>query len=778
MGTGDSVDEPATGSGSDPLAEPPPRLDLDALHAALAGEWGLEGELTALHGERDRNFRVDTGAGHYLLKVHNPADDRSVLDLQCSALRHIRAVAPELPVPAVVVATDGSPWRELVGRDGRRSYAWVMSWLDGRHPAPEELTAPVLQQWGRTAARLGRALRGFVHPAAGYPIAWDVRRLPGLRSRLPAVDPARRPAVAAVLDRFDEHVSADLRPLRAQVVHNDLAPTNVLVDADLAVSGITDFGDMTHTALVCDLAVAAADVLSGRADGLEAVPDLLAGYHEVTPLEPAELALVADLMAGRYAATVLITAWRTREQGWAPEIDAEAHRALERMLDVGLDRLADRFARVLQTTTAVPSGALFGAPSGRSTADLLRARSASMGAQELSYTRPLHLVAGQGVFLQAADGRRYLDAYNNVPVLGHGHPAVVEAACAQLARLNTNSRYLQEAPVALTERLLATMPERFDRVLLVNSGSEANDLAWRIARHATGGTGGLATAFAYHGITEASWAFSPEGWGRTARPQHIRLVPPPPTPPERAAGDVAEAAAGLRAAGHRVAALLVDGVFTSDGVLGPAHAWTTAAAAAVHAAGGLYVADEVQAGHGRTGDALWSFVAGDVPADLVTLGKPMGNGYPVAAVVGPAALVDPFVEDTDYFSTFGGSTAACAAALAVLRVLEEEDVLARVRATGADLLSALRTTATGQAELAGVRGWGLAAAVDVVDPSTGVADPGRAARIVDAVRDRGVLIGRTGATRATLKIRPPLVFAAEHVDLLVEALGDGVAASR
>jgi 4-aminobutyrate aminotransferase-like enzyme/Ser/Thr protein kinase RdoA (MazF antagonist) len=758
----------------DPLSVAPPDLDVEDLHASLARSWGLEGELIPLHGERDRNFRFDTARGTYLLKVHNPADEESVLDLQCSALRHIRAVAPDLPVPDVVPTRDGRPWLEVPGRDGRRSRAWVMTWLSGRHPVPEEMTAPQLRQWGRTAARLGQALRGFVHPAASYPIAWDIRRLPQLRPWLSAVAADRRPAVEAVLDRFDHRVGRELSALRAQVVHNDLAPMNVLVDDSSVISGITDFGDMTHTTLVCDLAVAVADVLSSRQGGLELVPEVLAGYDSVTPLEPAELALVADLMAGRYAATVLITGWRTREHGWAPEIDDEAYRQLEGMLDIGLDALTAEFTASPRTGVSdTTSGVRRPASVRRSTEQLLEARARFLGPQELSYTRPLHVVGGRGVFLEAADGRRYLDAYNNVPVLGHSHPAVVAEVSSQLATLNTNSRYLQEAPVELAERLLATLPERFDRVLLVNSGSEATDLAWRIARHATGAAGGIATRWAYHGITEAISAFSPECWGNAPRPAHIRLVEPPPGD----ASAVAQAVEDLRA-GPGVAAMLVDGVFTSDGIRGPAHEWTRAAAAAVRAGGGLYVADEVQAGHGRTGDALWSFLAGDVPADLVTLGKPMGNGYPVAAVVGPAELVDPFVRDTEYFSTFGGGTAACAAALAVLRTLEQERIVDRVAAVGARLVAALREVTAGTVDAAAVRGWGLAVAFDVLDPVAGRPDPRRAARIVDGMRDRGVLIGRTGRDRATLKIRPPLVFGDEHVELLVDALTATLTAVR
>jgi 4-aminobutyrate aminotransferase-like enzyme len=223
--------------------------------------------------------------------------------------------------------------------------------------------------------------------------------------------------------------------------------------------------------------------------------------------------------------------------------------------------------------------------------------------------------------------------------------------------------------------------------------------------------------------------------------------------------------------------MLVDGVFTSDGIHGPAHAWTAAAAEAVHAAGGLYVADEVQAGHGRTGDHLWSFVAGQVPADLVTLGKPMGNGYPVAAVCGPAELVDPFVADTDYFSTFGGGTAACAAAVAVLAALEEERIVDRVATTGATLRAALADVATGEPRMGEVRSWGLAVAVDLVDEA-GRPDPDHAGRVVEGMRERGVLIGRTGQARATLKIRPPLVFGDEHVALLVDALASTLGADR
>jgi 4-aminobutyrate aminotransferase-like enzyme len=380
-------------------------------------------------------------------------------------------------------------------------------------------------------------------------------------------------------------------------------------------------------------------------------------------------------------------------------------------------------------------------------------------------------VTGSGVELVDVDGRTYMDAYNNVPVLGHSHPAVAAAVTAQMRLLNTNSRYLHEAPVELAERLIATMPDgRLNRVLFVNSGSEANDLAWRIACFATGRTGGAVTAFAYHGVTAATADLSPESWTPDYHPHNVRLVDPPMPAGGDGSRTVSAAAGQLDSAGPGLAALFVDGVFTSDGILGPAVDWTKDAVAAVRAAGGLYIADEVQAGYGRTGEHLWSFAASHLDADLVTLGKPMGNGFPVAAVVGRAELVDAFMKATDYFSTFGGGTVACAAGLAVLRAVEQEGLVANARTVGGHLTTLLGELAGRDATLAPPRSWGLAVGVDVRSadhegPAAGVAE-----RIVDRMRDRGVLIGLTGPARSTLKIRPPLVFSAGHAERLVTEL--------
>jgi 4-aminobutyrate aminotransferase-like enzyme/Ser/Thr protein kinase RdoA (MazF antagonist) len=740
----------------DPLAAAVPAFDAGDVERILAEVWGVSGDLRPLHGERDLNVRVsDTSGVTYVLKVQNPADSPDVIDFQVAAARHIHGVAPQLRISDVIPTRSGRAWTTVTDAHGRRCPVRLLTFLEGHHPGITDLDERDLYAWGRTAAALGRALRGFGHPAAGYPIAWDIKRLPEIRDWANAMEEEHRAPVLDVMARHEARVAPALRCLRAQVIHNDLSKENVLVDDRRRITGITDFGDMTHTALVCDLAVAIADVLDGRADCLNLAESMIAGYASLTPLESEEATLLADLVAGRCAAALTIPAWRRQQRGLPPQPPDGAWAFLRVLQAEGLDRVAARWASAAERP----------AYRRRATDELARARARTLGPLPLSYQRPVHLVAGSGVELYGSDGRTYLDAYNNVPVLGHSHPAVTAAVTAQLRRLNSNSRYLHEAPVELAERLLATMPTTgLDRVLFLNSGSEANDLAWRIACFATGSAGGIVTDFAYHGVTSATAALSPESWSAD-QPAHVRRVDPPLVPaPSRT---VHSAAAELAADGHGLAAMFVDGVFTSDGILGPAHAWTGAAMAAVRAAGGLYVADEVQAGYGRTGDHLWSFAAGHHEVDLVTLGKPMGNGFPVAAVVGRADLIDPFMEATEYFSTFGGSPVACTAALAVLEAVDEHGLVANARSTGAFLAGLLRDLASDEPRLAPPRGWGLSVGVDIRSVDDGLPAPSTARDVVDRMRDRGVLIGLTGSAGSTLKIRPPLVFTATHAERLV-----------
>jgi 4-aminobutyrate aminotransferase-like enzyme len=339
-------------------------------------------------------------------------------------------------------------------------------------------------------------------------------------------------------------------------------------------------------------------------------------------------------------------------------------------------------------------------------------------------------------------------------------------------------RYLHERAIELGERLVATCPPGLDTVMFVNSGSEANDLAWRLATTFTGNSGGVCTAFAYHGISDAIAPLSPESWPAGKAPEHVETWAPPDA--YRAmhldAGCFAAALERLRGRGLAPAAVIMDGVLTSDGFAELDPAYVRELVDLTHAAGGLWIADEVQAGHGRTGEAMWSFQRFGIVPDVVTLGKPMGNGHPVAAVVTRREIAQRFADETVFFSTFGGNPVSVAAALAVLDVLDDERVLPRVVVAGEALRAAARAVAAERPSIGDVRGVGLAIGIEIVVADGSLApDPGRADAIKEGLRERGVLVGTTAAAGNVLKIRPPLAFTTAEVPLFAEAFATTLA---
>ena len=393
-------------------------------------------------------------------------------------------------------------------------------------------------------------------------------------------------------------------------------------------------------------------------------------------------------------------------------------------------------------------------------------------AYRLMYEKPLHFVRGEGVWLTDASGRRYLDAYNNVASLGHCHPAVVEAIARQAGVLATNTRYMHETILELAERLLATMPDGLGHVMLTCTGSEANDLALRIARGFTGGAGIIVTETAYHGITDAVAQFSPSLGPSVDLGPHVATVPAPGDAgaqgPDGFAAAVERAAATLRRHGIRPAMLIVDTMFTSDGVRAGPAGFLAPAAEAIRRAGGVFVADEVQPGFARTGERFWGFERHGVVPDIVTMGKPMGNGHPVAGLAIRPEIVAEFGRTSRYFNTFGGNTVSCAAALAVLDAIEAQGLQENAARMGERLTARLRALSSRHPLLAAVRGAGLMIGVDI--RSGGAPDKAAAARIVNGMREAGVLISSCGMHHNVLKVRPPLVIDAAGIDLFADAL--------
>ncbi len=410
---------------------------------------------------------------------------------------------------------------------------------------------------------------------------------------------------------------------------------------------------------------------------------------------------------------------------------------------------------------------------------LIARRQRTLGpAYELFYDEPLHLVRGEGVWLYDANGKRYLDMYNNVPHVGHCHPHVVAAITHQIGMLNTHTRYLHQNVVELAERLTAKLPQDLDVAMFSCTGSEANELALRIARACSGGEGIIIVDYAYHGNThilaQASMSYGPDDF----KPPYIETVPPPDVyrgehrdddAGERYALLVQSAVDTLLANGIKPAAFLVDTIVSSNGILDVPRGYLKKAAEVIRGAGGLFIADEVQPGFGRTGDSFWGFEKDRFVPDIVTMGKPIGNGHPLAATATRMDLARTFAAETDYFNTFGGNPVSAAAGIAVLDVIEREGLQQNARDVGAYLRQCLADLANTHELIGDIRGSGLFLGVDLVTDRASRAPATAAARsLTNALRSNGILTNPIGKFSNILKLRPPMVFSKEHADLFVE----------
>ncbi|MEX3313612.1 aspartate aminotransferase family protein [Sulfitobacter sp. PS-8MA] len=417
---------------------------------------------------------------------------------------------------------------------------------------------------------------------------------------------------------------------------------------------------------------------------------------------------------------------------------------------------------------------------------LIDRRAKALGpAYRLFYEKPLHIQRGEGVWLWDKDGRKYLDAYNNVASVGHCHPHVVQAITAQLGVLNTHTRYLHEAVVAYAERLLDTMPDALGHAMFTCTGSEANDIALRIARSYTGRQGVIVTRLAYHGLTEAVAEISPSLGEYTPRGSRVRLIDAPdglriPAADQgaRLAADLARAIAQMRAEGIEPAAFIVDTLFSSDGLHPDPAGFLQPAVDLIRAEGGLFIADEVQAGFARTGETFWGFQRHGLVPDIVTMGKPMGNGFPVAGAAMRPELVKEFGEKARYFNTFGGNPVAAAAGMAVLDVIEGDGLQPHAQKMGAFLKAGLEEIAAKHPAIGDIRGTGLFWAVEcVTSRETLQPDAHCASFVVNHLRNNGVLISATGPGANILKIRPPLVLQENEARFFLDAVAAAFAAA-
>lgn len=735
-----------------------PDLALTEAANLLDTQYGVTGDFLMLESERDQNFRVDTENISYLFKICNADEDESVVDLQIQALKHIERVDPTFPVPRSVPTLTGDDKARIETADGASHVVRLMSFLDGVvADRPEYDTPEFRYNTGAAVARLDRALRGFFHPAANQDHPWDLMRVPRLLDQVDHIsDEGARRSVVAILEQVRDHTIPACLGLRHQLIHQDVYTSNLVVHPGnpAEIAGIIDFGDMVYGPLIAEIAVAADP--SGRPNGAaEALIDIVLGYDSVTPLETAEVDVLYDLVLARLAMGTTIVAARA---GLFPD---ESHYGSDQEL---------LWERIASTVAAAPGFTdeikrVLGLSRQHGT-DLATQRTSLFGENSPHfYVNPLHVVAAKGMWMDGSDGRRYLDFYNNVPTVGHNHPQVVNAVSRQLATLNTNTRYLYSPAVEYAERLTVMLDHDLDVCLFVNSGSEANDVASQILKHRSKANRLLVMEGAYHGLTEAALAITDAD---SSGDSNVITLAPPDSYRGRANSPEIEDIDGL-------AGFFVDPALTSNGIPTIPQGFLATVSDAVRSQGGLVVADEVQTGFGRTG-VMWGHQHQGFVPDLVTLGKPVGNGVPLGVVVTRREILDEFMADSSLFSTFGGNPVSCAAGLAVLDVIEREHLVENSAVVGRYLRDSLRGLSEKNELVGDVRGSGLLVGLELVtDRDTKTPATAATKQLIELMRIAGVLVGAAGGARHILKLRPPLIAQHSHVDHFIEALEDSMA---
>jgi 4-aminobutyrate aminotransferase-like enzyme len=506
---------------------------------------------------------------------------------------------------------------------------------------------------------------------------------------------------------------------------------------------------------------------------------LVAGYHAVRPLSPTEQMLLFDLVTIRLCASVLIAAGRriTEPDNEYLQISVRpVWRLLERLAKIDREQASRKLEDACAPATAPARGAR----------EILAIRKRHLGRNlSVSYSQPVKIVRGRGQYLYDDGGRRYLDLVNNVCHVGHCHPRVVEAAQRQMAELNTNTRYLHDNLAEYVLQLTATLPEPLDVCFFVCSGTEANDLALRLARAHTGSNQLIVLDHAYHGHSPSLVEISPykcEGPGGEGLAPHAHKVPMPdpyrgphrgPYAGLRYADEVRAAVAEIEAAGHRPGGFIAESLIGCGGQVVPAEGFLAASSDLVRAAGAVTIADEVQVGFGRVGSHFWAFESQGVVPDIVTLGKPIGNGHPLAAVVTTPEIAASFDTGMEYFNTFGGNPVSCAVGLAVLEVIEREGLQQHALEVGARFLDGLRQLRDRHELIGDVRGLGLFLGIELVrdHESLEPADT-EATLVIDEMKWRGFLLSTDGPHHNVLKIKPPMVIQHHDVDAALTALDE------
>ena len=536
-----------------------------------------------------------------------------------------------------------------------------------------------------------------------------------------------------------------------------------------------DFGDMVHSPLIHELAIALTYSLMGKDQPIEWALPLIKAYHKVLPLGIQEIDLLFYLIAARLCQSVCHSAKAKKEDPGNEYLgisEQAAWELLQKWLTINPTKAREAF----RSTIGISS------EKAKTVAQVIKARHSSTSpALSLSYKQPIYMERAAFQYMYDCYGNTFLDAYNNIPHVGHSHPLVVEAAQRQMSRLNTNTRYLYDQLNSYSENLLAKFPESLTKVFLVNSGSAASDLALRLAFNYTGHPGIMVVEHGYHGNTRLGIEVSHykyQSKGGEGPSNRIIAVPLPDT--YKGKHRVNDGSAGRAYAQHAIdlmvnakvpiASFIAEPIVGCGGQVPLAKGYLKDIYPAIRKQGGVCISDEVQTGFGRLGNCFWGYQEQEVIPDIVVLGKPMGNGHPIGAVITTEAIAEAFDNGMEFFSSFGGNPVSCAVGQAVLDTLAIEDLPAQAQATGSHFLMLLDQLKERFPGIGDVRGSGLFLGLELIKEDPGKPDTMLAQTLKNRLREQYILVSTDGPDDNVVKMKPPLCFSQENAQQVVEAM--------
>jgi 4-aminobutyrate aminotransferase-like enzyme/Ser/Thr protein kinase RdoA (MazF antagonist) len=727
--------------------------------------------ITPLEGYTSTNYKVATKEGSFVLKIY-PFSEATLALLQAEnrLLGQLGALKSHDFSKSIL----SNEQEALVIAEGH--IYRLLSFVEGDFLGAVPHTPALLHSFGAFLAQMDKVIFDAHEPAvAAKEIQWDLRHFQQNHAFLKYIpDAGDRSLVDYFFLQFAEQVAPHQYELRKGCIHNDANDWNVLTQ-DGKVSGIIDFGDMCHSWLINEVAVAITYVMMAKEDPLAVAKEVIKGYHEVLPMRELELDLLYSLVAARLCTSVCNSAHAKTlkpDSDYITVSEKPAWNLLRKWVSINPIRAKDAF-REAAGYAPIPK---------KSIGEQLTKRKLFLSeALSLSYSQPIAMDRAAFQYMYDQQGNTFLDAYNNIMLAGHCHPKVVRAGQHAMAGLNTNTRYVYDALLEYSELLLSKFPPNLNKVFFVNSGSAATDLAVRLALVHTQKEKVMVLEHGYHGNTRMGIDVSHYKYSHRGGPGKKDYILETPLPNAYNSGFEDDGTAGAHFAGSAIsqitahsgtiAAFIAEPIVGCGGQVPLAQGYLKKVYPEIRKQGGICISDEVQVGFGRLGDCFWGFEMHGVVPDMVILGKPMGNGHPIGAVVTTTEIAKSFENGLEFFSSFGGNPVSCAIGHAVLEVIEEENLQAHAKNTG-DYLKARWQQLQGQyPQIAEVRGSGLFLGVELVD-ARGNADTALANYLKNGLRQRHILIGTDGPFDSVLKIKPPLSFKASDCDILLENVAE------